>query len=453
VTSCRSVFAPALFVTLVTVGSAARMSSAPLRPSAGSGKVAPPSPVHGEVRHVKFSADGKYALAQDEASVYVLSREPFELLFKFDAQDAEPAWFTSDSKQVGITSGKLQVELWDIASQKRTSLIDGSAIDSGCLQTKVSPDAKYAACLTPEFDFRLYELSTARVLMTRKDFYQVTADVDRLEVFLGTAFVPRRFNLVRMEYSPDGADLLVTRSTNPTAFELSGHAGIAPFPTANAMVAALSAAVVNGSSAARTGGTSMPARTGMAITALTDPVAKQELRNPRVQDILTKELEGPSTNTPGLNFEKEESAQALHAMDEIAVNLEKRQVAPLHAALADFFWGPAVFVAPGMLVAQNSHEPSKSVVAKFPDGALVHKLDLTGVWFAPSASGDFVIVRPARQAASGVFDWKTQKWVLTMKTATTVDIQGGEFIIPIGTDAVAMFDAGTTKFKSKVVLR
>jgi hypothetical protein len=53
-----------------------------------------------DLERLRFSRDGKSILAQDESSVFVMSRDPLKILFRFDATDSMPAEFSPDSQHI-----------------------------------------------------------------------------------------------------------------------------------------------------------------------------------------------------------------------------------------------------------------------------------------------------------------------------------------------------------------
>ena len=114
--------------------------------------------LRGNIAHMRFSRDGKYLLAQDASSVFVLSREPFEVLFRIDAQDAYPAQFTPESRSVVFYTEQLRVETWSVAEGRRTGLQE-MAILNNCLYSKLSPDAKHLACMDSNFMLTLFNVS------------------------------------------------------------------------------------------------------------------------------------------------------------------------------------------------------------------------------------------------------------------------------------------------------
>ena len=57
-------------------------------------------PLRMDLQRVRFSRDGKYLFAQDESSISVLERDPLQVLFRFDADDAKPAEWSPDSAKI-----------------------------------------------------------------------------------------------------------------------------------------------------------------------------------------------------------------------------------------------------------------------------------------------------------------------------------------------------------------
>ncbi len=88
----------------------------------------------------------------------MLSREPFEVLFRIDAQDAFPGQFTPDSQSVAFYTPQLRVEVWSITEEKRTDLRE-IAITQSCINTKLSPDSKHLACLDTDFILTIFNVS------------------------------------------------------------------------------------------------------------------------------------------------------------------------------------------------------------------------------------------------------------------------------------------------------
>jgi hypothetical protein len=91
--------------------------------------------------------DGQYLLAQDDAGINVLTREPFAQLFRIDTPDyAYYAKFSPDSREIIFLTENLRVERWSVADQKQLE-VDEVVLRKGCLETELSPDGKLLACL------------------------------------------------------------------------------------------------------------------------------------------------------------------------------------------------------------------------------------------------------------------------------------------------------------------
>ena len=125
-------------------------------------------PLQSEYTHLKFSSDGNYVLAQDDASVYVLSRTPLAPLFRIDAPDAYPAGFSPDSQEVVFYTPTLRVETWNVDEENRTSVHE-VAIPEGCRLTKLSPDGKILGCLTNKGDLSLYDVAAGTVTFQKAE--------------------------------------------------------------------------------------------------------------------------------------------------------------------------------------------------------------------------------------------------------------------------------------------
>lgn len=91
----------------------------------------------GYFREVRFSPDGKYALAVDSSGVTVLNVSPFRVLYRIRANDPGDAGFTPDARQlyflspiVGLRGDRFQSSLlgqevrerrWDVGRGRRIS--------------------------------------------------------------------------------------------------------------------------------------------------------------------------------------------------------------------------------------------------------------------------------------------------------------------------------------------
>lgn len=195
-------------------------------------------PLRSDITHIRFSPDGAYILAQDDSGINVLSREPFTGLFRIEAPDAKPANFSPDSKLIVFSNDNLRVERWSIADQK---MLDAREIVQlrGCLQTSLSPDGKYMACLSPNMDLNLLEVASGQAVIHLKEFFEprwfhyylLLAAVSNHQLENGDADL----NWIRMGFSPDG-HYFVAGFQGPdhlAAYRVLNHVGVFDLITMN----------------------------------------------------------------------------------------------------------------------------------------------------------------------------------------------------------------------------
>ena len=191
-------------------------------------------PLRPDINNLRFSPGGKYVLAQDEGGIHVLSRDPFEVLFFIEAPNADKAQFSPDSKSIVFNTPSLRVETWDIASQKRTAVHE-VLLRVGCLQSALSPDGRYLACLDREFALQLVEVASGKELAFRKDFF----DIHSLDVFLPFFFELEggsNMRLARLRFSPEGKYFLAGTTKTEFAYDLAAnHDAKMPSSIRNAM--------------------------------------------------------------------------------------------------------------------------------------------------------------------------------------------------------------------------
>lgn len=128
-------------------------------------------PLHTDIRRLRFSPDGHYVLAQDEASIFIFARDPFEILMRIDAREARPAQFTPDSKGVVFNTTGLRVEKWSIDEDRRTDVRE-LAVTGGCVQTLLSHDGKTLACLDDQFGTSLLDVASGTPIFTKKGYFR-----------------------------------------------------------------------------------------------------------------------------------------------------------------------------------------------------------------------------------------------------------------------------------------
>jgi len=170
-------------------------------------KMALQPPLRGDITHLRFSPDGKYVLAQDDAGVNVLTREPFKPVFRIDAPEADDAQFTPDSQSVVFNTSDLRVEIWSVAEEKLSEAHE-VVIRKTCLQSLLSPDGRTLACMDEDFALNLFDVKSKTQVFQRKDFCKSDPFSLLIQVMvrilnpneIGAA----RLNLINMGFSPDG---------------------------------------------------------------------------------------------------------------------------------------------------------------------------------------------------------------------------------------------------------
>ncbi|HVB58196.1 MAG TPA: M48 family metalloprotease [Candidatus Acidoferrales bacterium] len=184
-------------------------------------------PLESEINNVRFSPDGKYLLAQDEFSVYVLARQPFHPLFRISVDDIQPAAFTPDSRSIVIWTRSLHVEKWSIASQRRTEVHE-VVVRSLCLQSAISPDGNMIACVRADpgapvrLGLSLIDVSTGTSVVEKKNFYQLSP-VEIFAILLADlSNEPRQW--FQMNFSPDGHYFAIARGDTALAWDLRARA-------------------------------------------------------------------------------------------------------------------------------------------------------------------------------------------------------------------------------------
>jgi len=157
-------------------------------------------PLRGSLEYLQFSPDGRYLLAQDESSIFVLSREPLAPLFRIDALGAQWGQFTSDSRSVVFHDDELRVEKWDIETRQRTS-VHAVSLPGRCLATSVAPDGKVLACARrrkDDYEVQLIDVATSAVLFTQTIYAR-----SELQLGVGIQYFTARYPRFSMAFSPD----------------------------------------------------------------------------------------------------------------------------------------------------------------------------------------------------------------------------------------------------------
>jgi hypothetical protein len=196
------------------------------------GKTTLNPPLQSAVRRLRFSPDGKYLLAQDEATIYVLTREPLAAKFTIYAPDAYPAQFTPDSQSILFHTPTLRVEAWSVPDEERTATTE-MVIPGGCMQSELSPEGTYLACYNPDFDLTIYDVATGEQKFLKKTFSPPRNYLVYLLMEIGRLLDSGNFEFIRMHFSPDGRYFVAHAPSEDTtvALELNGFRNF-PLPSA-----------------------------------------------------------------------------------------------------------------------------------------------------------------------------------------------------------------------------
>jgi WD40 repeat protein len=160
-------------------------------------------PLQSDIRYLRFSPDGEYLLAQDESTIYVMTRQPLAAKFTIYAPDAFAAKFSADSQSILFHTESLRVETWSVPDEARISTTE-MVIASGCMQSELSPDAKFLACYTPEFDLALFEVESGEQKFLKKSFSQPRTFFQYFAMLVARALEGEDFESIHMHFSPDG---------------------------------------------------------------------------------------------------------------------------------------------------------------------------------------------------------------------------------------------------------
>ena len=165
-----------------------------------------------DIQFFRFSPDGKYLIAQDDASIFVINKDPLKTLFRIDAEDAYPAQFTPDSKGIVFYTTGLRVERWSIPEQKMQEVEDLHVFRS-CRQTELSPDGKLLACLEPDrehffpMELALIDVAKGETVFSKKEFIG-PARSDWNAYYTYYRLAGWKGDIVNLQFSPDGRYLL-----------------------------------------------------------------------------------------------------------------------------------------------------------------------------------------------------------------------------------------------------
>jgi WD40 repeat protein len=176
-------------------------------------------PLRSEIRNLQFSPDGKYLLAQDDASIYLMTREPFASLFRIDSDRAYDAKFTPNSKSVIFETEDERIEGWNVEQQVLESSYE-LHIPRPCMQSELSPLGDYLACVQMGEDSKfpmqlaLLDVNTGEQVWVKKGVIDPTY-FQLLAVLFGAKL------RIQLEFSPDGRYLAGAGASGQFGYDLT----------------------------------------------------------------------------------------------------------------------------------------------------------------------------------------------------------------------------------------
>jgi WD40 repeat protein len=183
-------------------------------------------PLQSDFSELRFSPDGKYLLAMDDAGISVLSVEPLKFLFRIPTEDAREANFSPDSTEIVFHTRSLRVERWDVAGQKRVA-VNELALHKPCLDSALSPDGKLVACYDTDFNLSLLDVGTAAPIFQKKEFHSFwTAFTLVLIGRLTADDEDIRVDLLPMKFSPEGRYFVVATRYDTLVYDTEARATI-----------------------------------------------------------------------------------------------------------------------------------------------------------------------------------------------------------------------------------
>jgi hypothetical protein len=311
-------------------------------------------PLRTDIRNLKFSPNGEYSLAQDDASVFVFANDPFAFLFRIAGGEAHDAQFSPDSQKILLLTRGLRIEEWSIDNQERTSVHE-MTLPEGCTQSSLSHDGKMLACVGHQLDFSLLDVQSGNVLFTKKAYFEPDLSGPLGEYFRQVTLILAESSDARwihMAFSPDDHYFAATGSRKAIAVDVTTHTQI-----------------------------------------------------------------------------------------------------PLHGALGDMLKETFAFLGPDRVIVQNHTDPKNSALIEFSTGKVLERIPINPRqdMEAPTR-GDYVILKPVKDAQVGVLELKSQNFVIGSKKSSAIDVFDADVLTQRASGEVGIFDLSSHKPKGEAEL-
>jgi hypothetical protein len=185
---------------------------------------------------LRYSSDGRTLMIQNASGVYLFSREPLVLRTHIATEDVYPARFSSNSQEIVLVSHAVFLG--------REKLPAGPRLEQrvlpfheGCLDAELSPGADFFACLTPDFNLAVYQISTNSMIFSaslgqsnspyRVVYIPLDPDIAFPSPFgfrlanSWDSMAGKGMKFLSMEFSPDSKTLLVRNGLEAFAVDLT----------------------------------------------------------------------------------------------------------------------------------------------------------------------------------------------------------------------------------------
>jgi hypothetical protein len=362
------------------------------------GRLEPPMP--SEFARLKFSPDGKFILAQNVSTIFVLTREPLAVHFRIDAPDAGPAQFTPDSSEVVFSTSGMRpsVERWSVASGEHT-FEKALILVGGCVESRLSPDAKTFACFSehPYAPYRIMPYPCRRGIF-------------------------------------DGPF-----SRSDCARSYPGLSGPSPAPGSEADIDFELIDVRTGDIVAE-----KRAFIPWDVENVGFLVAAKRIDKLGIGSLIS--IIPANFSPDGRYF------AAGFRKHGIAVELASHKLIPLAGDLDHMLGGGFAFVSAEQVLAENQADPSKSEVLDFPSGLVSSTIPLGDQQIDGVTRGRYAVFRPIKVASVGVFDLESHKMLAAMPEPTGVDVWDGHLVAQLPDGQIVLTNVADSKAEGEIAL-
>jgi hypothetical protein len=143
---------------------------------------------------------------------------------------------------------------------------------------------------------------------------------------------------------------------------------------------------------------------------------------------------------------------AAEPQSHIAIDVTTHEPISVHGAAADMIGGGFTFLTSDRIVAENIMDPKNSALLEFPSGRVLKRIPLYRQRLTGASHGEYVILRPVKDAAAGVMEIETQQIFTAPLKTGALDVYDGHMIAEKTSGEIGMFDLSTHKLEAKTSL-